>query len=110
MGDPQGRVAGVEEFAVAPAVSLEGERGGVEVAAVGLDHEAVFRPEEVDLDAAVDALDRGVEERGRQVTAEEERQDLGLERALEPASPGERRGASPFADEGAQRLRPPPAG
>jgi hypothetical protein len=67
VGDAVGGVAGVEEFAVAPAVPLEGEPGGVEGAAVGLDDEAVVRPEEVDLDAPVGDPDRGIEERGRDV-------------------------------------------
>jgi hypothetical protein len=52
-GDAQHGVAGRHQFAVAPAVSLEGDGGAVKVTAVGLQDEAVVGPEEVDLDAAI---------------------------------------------------------
>src|SRR5215203_1525858 len=110
VGDAEGGVAGEDEFAIAPAVTLEGEWGGVEGTAVGLDDEAVVRPEEVHLDAAVGDLDRGIEERRREVAREEQRQQLCLEWALEAAFLGDGRSASPFACEGAQRLHPPPPG
>jgi hypothetical protein len=64
VGDAEGAVADAKEFAVAPAIALEGEVGSVEVAAVGLDDESVFGPEEVDLEApfgiATGALSSGV--------------------------------------------------
>src|SRR5215212_6204638 len=41
-GDAQARVAGSHQFAVAPAVALEGHGGAVEVATVGLEGEAVL--------------------------------------------------------------------
>jgi hypothetical protein len=71
VGDAEDRVARLEQFAVAPAVALEGEVGRVEVAAVGLDYELGFGPEEVHLDAAVGDLDRGVEARGREVAPQD---------------------------------------
>jgi hypothetical protein len=61
MRNAEDRVAGAHQFPVAPAVSLEGDGGAVEVAAVGLEGEAVLGPEEIDLDPAVGDLDRGVE-------------------------------------------------
>jgi hypothetical protein len=108
VGDAEGGVVGVEEFTVAPAVSLEGDGGGVEGAAVGLDYEAVVGPEEVDLDAAIGDLDRGIEKRGREVAMEEQRQHLGLEGAFKAAFLGDGRRTSPVVDESAQRLHPAP--
>jgi len=108
MGDAVGGVAGVEEFSVAPAISLEGYVRGVEGAAVGLDDEAVVRPEEVDLDAAFGDRDGGVEERGRDIAREEQRQDLCLEWALESAFLGDGSSAPPFVRKGPQRFHPPP--
>ena len=76
--DPQAGVAGSHKFPVAPAVALEGEVGCVEVTAVGLDDEPGFGPEEVNLDAAVRDLDRGIEERGGMVAPQDQRQHLRL--------------------------------
>src|SRR5215203_7284127 len=98
-GDPEGRVAGTKEFPVAPAVPLEGDCGAVEVAAVGLDHEVLVRPEEVHLDPAVGDLDWCVEERRGEIAPEEQRQDLRLEWALEAPFPRHRSGLPPGIDE-----------
>ena len=62
----------------------------------------MLRPEEIDLDPALGDSDRGVEERGRVVAREDERQDLRLQRALEAALLGEWRRAAPFLDQGSQ--------
>ena len=102
VGDAEGGVARAHEFAVAPAVALEGERGGVEVAAVGLDDEAVVGPEEVDLDAAVGDLDRGVEERGGEVAPRRSGSTFASSGLLRRPFLRDRRCAAPFVDEGAQ--------
>jgi hypothetical protein len=47
-GDAEDSIAGDEEFAIALAIALEGHLDGVVAAAVGLDHEPLIGPEEVD--------------------------------------------------------------
>jgi len=103
---PETGVAGAEQFAVAPAVALEGDRGGVEVAAVGLEDEAVAGPEEVDLDrAAVGEADRGVGSGPLGAGAEDERQDHRLQRALEALGVGNRGGVAPLGGQSSGRGR-----
>jgi len=98
MGDAKAGVAGVEQFAVAPAVALEGDVGRMEVAAVGLDDELGVGPEEVDLDAALGDLDRRVEARRREAAPKDEWQHLCLQRALELALLRHGRGLPPFVN------------
>ncbi len=101
-GHPKGREADPEQFAIPPSVSLEGDVGGVEVAAVRLEDEFLLGPEKVDLDAAVDKLDRRVAARHRQASPCQQRQDHRLQRALQPLRRHHPARRPPLLEENAQ--------
>lgn len=107
--DAQGGVTGEHQFAVTPAVALEGDRGGVEVSAVSLEDEVVVGPEEVDLDPALGDFHWDVEERSGYGVREDERQDFRLERALEAPLLGDRHRLAPFVDQRSKAPIPPPS-
>ncbi|HKO38972.1 MAG TPA: pseudouridine synthase [Solirubrobacterales bacterium] len=103
MREPQRRVAGPHQFPVAPAVPLERRRRAMKVAAVGLDHESLLRPEEVDLDPALGDLHGGIEQRSGAVAQQEQRQDLRLQRAFQPTLLRNGSRTPPFLHECPQR-------
>jgi hypothetical protein len=80
----------------------------MEVAAIGLEDEALLGPEEVHLDPAVDEVDGGVAARRRQPLLDQQRQHHRLQRALQPLLSRHGRGRVPLAQEQTQAGSPTP--